>query len=186
MIDDYYMPLVEIKDFNALIDNKSLVDQPVKNKQEVYEKLIEMWRNYDYTIGNVLDYLYHQKYYKSIGIDLSWQTNTSIPQKINFVGKLGEDDGVTMFVIAEKQQKTILNVSLDSSIVNDPKLVKRKWNIVNYYSKANYGEENDITYNTEVLKSNLCDYNHAYIWWNNNWWCWKFRFSHANVKSQRV
>ena len=150
MIDDYYMPLVETKDFNALIDNKSLVDQPVKNKQEVYEKLIEMWRNYDYTIGNVLDYLYHQKYYKSIGIDLSWQTNISIPQKINFVGKLGEDDGVTMFVIAEKQQKTILNVSLDSSIVNDPKLVKRKWNIVNYYSKANYGEENDITYNTEV------------------------------------
>ena len=42
LIDDYYMPLVEIKDFNALIDNKSLVDQPVKNKQEVYEKLIEM------------------------------------------------------------------------------------------------------------------------------------------------
>ena len=43
--DDYYMPLVEIKDFNAIIDNKSFVDQPVKNKQEVYEKLIEMWRN---------------------------------------------------------------------------------------------------------------------------------------------
>ena len=107
-----------------------------------------------------MDYLYHQK---RIGIDLSWQTNTSIPQKINFVGKLGEDDGVTMFVIAEKQQKTILNVSLDSSIVNDPKFVTRKWNIVNYYSKANYGEENEITYNTEVLKSNLCDYNDAYI-----------------------
>ena len=107
-----------------------------------------------------MDYLYHQK---RIGIDLSWQTNTSIPQKINFVGKLGEDDGVTMFVIAVKQQKTILNVSLDSSIVNDPKFVTRKWNIVNYYSKANYGEENEITYNTEVLKSNLCDYNDAYI-----------------------
>ena len=30
----YYMPLVEIKDFNALISNKSFFDQPVKNKQE--------------------------------------------------------------------------------------------------------------------------------------------------------
>ena len=35
--------------------------------------------------------------------------------------------------------------------------------IVNDNSKANYGEGNEITYNTEVLKSNLCDYNDAYI-----------------------
>ena len=32
------MLLVEIKDFNALIDNKSFFEQPVKSKQEVYEK----------------------------------------------------------------------------------------------------------------------------------------------------
>ena len=50
------MPLVEIKDFNALIDNKPFFDQPVKNKQEPYQKLIEMSRNNDYTTGNVLDY----------------------------------------------------------------------------------------------------------------------------------
>ena len=37
--DKYYMPLVEIKDFNALIDNKPFFDQPVKNKQEAYENL---------------------------------------------------------------------------------------------------------------------------------------------------
>ena len=30
-------------------------------------------------------------------------------------------------------------------------------------SKANYGVGNEITYNTEVLKSNLCDYNDVYI-----------------------
>ena len=34
----YYMPLVEIKDFIALIDNKPFFDQPVKNKQEAHEK----------------------------------------------------------------------------------------------------------------------------------------------------
>ena len=45
------------------------------------------------------------------------QTNTSIPQQTNFVGNLEEDDGATMFFIAEKQQKTILNFSLDSLIV---------------------------------------------------------------------
>ena len=78
-----------------------------------------MSRNNDYTTGNLLECLYHQKYYKLIDIDLSRQTNTSIPQQINFTGKLDEDDGVTMFFIAEKQQKTVLNFSFDSFIVTE-------------------------------------------------------------------
>ena len=53
--------------------------------------------------GNLLHYLYHQNYYKLIVIDLSRQANTSIPQQINFVGKLEEDDDAIMFFIAEKQ-----------------------------------------------------------------------------------
>ena len=76
-----------------------------KTKQEAYEKLIEMSRNDDYTTGNLWDYLYHQKYYKLIGIDLSWQTNTSIPQQINFVGKLEEYDGATLFLYFWKAAK---------------------------------------------------------------------------------
>ena len=59
--DQYYMPLVEIKDFKALINNKLFFDQPVKNKQEAYKKLIEMSRNDDCTAGNVLDYLLSSK-----------------------------------------------------------------------------------------------------------------------------
>ena len=54
------MPLVEIEDFNALIDNKPFFDQSAKSKQEAYEKLIKMSRNDHYTIKNLLDYLYHQ------------------------------------------------------------------------------------------------------------------------------
>ena len=78
------MPLVEIEDFNALIEYKKFLDQPVKKKQEAYEKLVEMSRNNDYATGNLLDYLYDRKYYKLIGIFLSRQTNTSIPQQIGF------------------------------------------------------------------------------------------------------
>ena len=103
--DEQYTSLVEIKDFNALINNKPFFDQSVKDKQKVYEKRVEMLRNDDYTTGNLLGYLYHQKYYKLIGIDLLRQTNTCIPQQINFAGKLEEDDGATMFFAAEKQQK---------------------------------------------------------------------------------
>ena len=63
--------------------------------------------------------MYHQNYCKLIGIDLSRQTNTSILQKINFTGKLEEDNGATMIFIAEKQQKTILDSTLDSLIVTE-------------------------------------------------------------------
>ena len=54
------MSLVEIKDFNVLIDNKQFFDQSVKIKQGEYEKLIEMSRNGDYTSGNVLHFSYYQ------------------------------------------------------------------------------------------------------------------------------
>ena len=38
---------------------------------------------------------------------------------MNFTGKFDEDDGAAMFFIAEKQQKTVLNFSLDSLIVTE-------------------------------------------------------------------
>ena len=70
--DECYIPLVEIKDFNALTDNKPFFDnKPLKNRQEAYEKLIEISRNDDCQIGNLLNYLHHQKHYKLIGVDLS-------------------------------------------------------------------------------------------------------------------
>ena len=60
-----------------------------------------MSRNNDYITENLF-YLYHQNYYKLNGIDLLRQTRTSIPQQINFTGKLEEDDGVTMFFTTGK------------------------------------------------------------------------------------
>ena len=42
------------------------------------------------------------------------------------------------------------------------KFVTRKWNIVSDQSNINYDVGNEIMYNTEVLKSNFCDYNDAY------------------------
>ena len=117
--DKYYMPLVKVKNVNALIDNKSFFDQPIKNKEEAHEKLIEKSQNDDCTTENLLDYFYYQKYYKLIDIDLSRQINTSIHQKIDIVGKLEEDDGATMFVINEKQQNTIVTFSSDSLIVTE-------------------------------------------------------------------
>ena len=111
----------------------------------------------------------------------SYQVHKSIPKNINFIGKFEDDDGATMFFIAEKQQKTILiffqahqlpenNVIMEHqqilNLLNEAsgsKFVARKWNIVNDNSNANYNAVDEITYNAEVLKSSLCNYNDAYI-----------------------
>ena len=70
----HYVPKIEIKDFNVLIDGKQFFEMPVKNKEEAYEKIIEMSKNNDYTIGNLLDYEYFSKHYRLIAIDLSKRT----------------------------------------------------------------------------------------------------------------
>ena len=58
----YYTPSVEIKDFNVLIDGKSFFDSPIKNKEEAYEKIIEMSRNNGYTTSNLSNYEYLSKH----------------------------------------------------------------------------------------------------------------------------
>ena len=49
-----------------LLISITFFDQSVKNKQEAYEKLIEIPRNDDFTTKNLLNYLYHKYYYKII------------------------------------------------------------------------------------------------------------------------
>ena len=74
---EYYMLLVEIKDFIALIDNKPFFDQ-----LRSVPKIVEMSRNDDYTAGKLLGYLRHQRHYKFIVIDLSRQINMCIAQQL--------------------------------------------------------------------------------------------------------
>ena len=76
-------------------------------------------RNNNNTTENFLDFPYHQNYYKLTGIDLSRKRNAITLQQVSFTSKLAEDDSVKMFSVAEKQQKTILNFSLDSLIVTE-------------------------------------------------------------------
>ena len=101
----YYVPKVEIKDFNMLIDRKAFFEIPVKNKEEAYDQIIEMSKNNDYTTGNLLDYEYFKDHYKLIAIDLSKQIkleNPDLKQQINFIGRLEENNG-TMFFTTEKK-----------------------------------------------------------------------------------
>ena len=69
----YYVPNVEIKNFNVLIDGKNLFDLPVKNEEEAYEKIMNMSNNNDNTTGDLLDFVYFKEIYKLFAIDLSKQ-----------------------------------------------------------------------------------------------------------------
>ena len=62
-----------------------------------------MSRTVDCAIGNVLDFSYHQNWYKLIGIDSSRKKNMSDSRIINFKGKLEEgNDGATLFFVVKK------------------------------------------------------------------------------------
>ena len=92
----YYVPKVEIKDFNVLIDGKLFFEIPVKNKEEAYED-----------------------HYKLIAIDLSKQIeleNPDLKQQINFIGRL-EENNATMFFIIEKKEETTFDFSQNFVVV---------------------------------------------------------------------
>ena len=97
----YFVPNVEIKDFNVLIDEKSFFDLPVINDKEAYEKIIKI----------LLAFAYFKENYKLIAIDLSKQTKLKDPQQINFFGKLENDHGATMFFIIKKSEEATFNFS---------------------------------------------------------------------------
>ena len=113
----YYVPSIEIKDFNVLIDGKSFFDLPVKNEEEAYEKMIDMCNNNDYITGTLLDFVYFKENYRLIATDLSKQTKLKDLQQINFIGKLDEANGATMFFIIEKLEETTFNFSQNSATI---------------------------------------------------------------------
>ena len=116
----YYLPKVEIKDFNVLIDAKPFFEIPVKNKEEAYEAIIEMSKNNNYTTGNLLDYEYFKDHDRLIAIDLSKQIeleNLDLKQQINFIRRL-EENNATMSFIIEKKEETTFDFSQNSVTVS--------------------------------------------------------------------
>ena len=64
----YYLPNVEIKDYNIMINGENFFDQPIKNNKVTYENIRQTatGQGDDYTTGCLLDYSYFQDTYKMI------------------------------------------------------------------------------------------------------------------------
>ena len=61
-----------------------------------------------------MDYKYFSNYNKLMAIDWSKKIeleNTFLKQQIDFIGKLEDDNGTTMFFIVEKSEETTFNFS---------------------------------------------------------------------------
>ena len=192
-LSNHYVPNVQTEDFNVLIDGISFFDIPIKNNEERYEQFIEIGWNNDYRTENVLDYGYYSKHYKSIAIDLSKQTeleDSDLKQQINFIQRLGRNEGATMIFIIEKSEESTFEFSQNvatvvwfwlhlkmetQKIVNllgvasnkSSKYPTRKWYVINDQNNTDYGEGNEdsttIKFEIKVIKPNLCDYADTYI-----------------------
>ena len=108
----YYIPNVETKDYNVMIDEKNFFDQPINNMIKTYENIrkITIGQGDDYTTGCLLDYTYFRKYCKMIAVDLSKQqaldADPKAIQQINFTANLDREDNTRIYFILEEAKET--------------------------------------------------------------------------------
>ena len=114
---DYYLPTVELKDCNIMIDGKNFFDQPIKDNKATYENIrkIAKGQGYDNTTGCLLDYSNFKYSYKIIAVNLSKQkaldADARAIQKINFTANFDRACITRIFVILQEAKETILDFS---------------------------------------------------------------------------
>ena len=107
----YYLPNVEMKDYNDMIDGKNFFNQPIKNYKITYENIrkITTGQGDDCTTGCLLSYTYIKDYYKMIVVDLNKQQtldkDRKAIQQVNFTANLNKARNTRIYFILEKQKK---------------------------------------------------------------------------------
>ena len=108
----YYLPKVEIKNCNVMVDGRNIFDQPINSINKTYENIrkIATGKGDDYRTGSLLDYPYFKENYKMIAIDLSRQNELNADlraiQQINFTEKLDRAGNTAKFFIIEEAKET--------------------------------------------------------------------------------
>ena len=111
----YFLPRVDITNYNVLIDGRNFYEQPINDQIKKYDEIrkIATGKGHNYTTGCLLDYQYFKDYYQLIAVDLSKQkgsdANPRATQQIEFYGKLGIDSQVC--TVLEQSKETVLEFS---------------------------------------------------------------------------
>ena len=113
----YYLPNVEIKDYNITINGENFFDQPIKNKKTTYDNIRKIAIGYgdDCITGCLLDYPYFIETCKMIAVDLSKQKALDFDpkaiQQINFTENLDRAGNTRVYFILEEVKETALDFS---------------------------------------------------------------------------
>ena len=113
----YYLPNVEIKYYNVMIDRKNFFDQQIKYNKITYENVRKFatGQGDNYTTGCLLDYVYFKDNYKETAKNLSKQevldADSRAIQQINFTANLDRDGNTRIFSILEEAKKTVPDIS---------------------------------------------------------------------------
>ena len=108
----YFLPTVNITNYNKLIDGRSFYDQPINDLVKQYDEIRKTatGQGDDYTTGCLLDYQYFKVQYNLIAIDLSKQkqldADSRAIQQTEFYGMLKTNSQVC--AILEKLKETML------------------------------------------------------------------------------
>ena len=103
----YYLPNVEIKNYNVMINGENFFDQPIKDTKVTYENIrkVATGRGDDHITGCLLDYPYFKDSYKMIAVDLSKQSALDVDpraiQQIIFTANLDRAGNTRIYFILE-------------------------------------------------------------------------------------
>ena len=107
----YYLPRIDLKKYNVLIDPRNFYDNPIESDIEKYTELkkVMIGKVEDYTTGSLLDYDYFKKNYKLVAVDLSKQKELDAdPRAIQQIElKYMLETNSTIYWVLEKSKETI-------------------------------------------------------------------------------
>ena len=104
----YYLPNVEIKNYNVVINGENIFYQPMKDNKVTYENIrnTATGKGVDHTTGCLLDYPYFRDSYKMIAVDLRRQKSLDPDpraiQQIKFTVDLDRANRTRIYFIFEE------------------------------------------------------------------------------------
>ena len=107
----YYLPNVEIKSYDVMINGENLFHQSIKNNKVTYENIrkIATGQGDEYTTVCLLDHPYFKDSYKMIALDLSKRQALDVDpranQQINFTENLDRAGNTRIYFILEEAKE---------------------------------------------------------------------------------
>ena len=129
----YFLPRVNITNYNVLIDGRNFYDQPINDIIKQYDEIrkISTGQGDDYTTGCLLDYQYFKDHYNLFSINLSKQkeldADSRAIQQVEFYEMLKTNSQVCTVLEIKRNNFTIFQRNSKSVVTTYKWLNTVKW-----------------------------------------------------------